>query len=131
MKKATKTVYECEFCGKLSYNAGGMHNHEKRCKKNPVNIPMCWDCKHYYFWPEEIVVPYDHVIYGMSCEAIMKVKSRKCLKTGLNMFSILTSERKIADLEGVGLVMMPCVAYGCEHYEKAISDAQVLAMEPF
>ena len=117
MKKATKTVYECEFCGKLSYNAGAMHNHEARCKKNPVNIPRCWGCEHLVWEPEPIEVPYERFCYGLVSEGVMKVENRRCAKTGCVMYSILTSERKLADLQAEGFVRMPSLAEGCPDFK--------------
>ena len=126
MKKATKTVYECEYCGKLSYNAGAMANHEARCKKNPSNIPLCWKCKHYDWRPGFIEVPYERFTFGMIYEGAMKIEDRNCTKRKCKLYSILTSERKIDDLYNAGFQMMPSLTEGCDGFEEAkMSDNDI------
>lgn len=64
-----KTVYQCEYCGRVSLSRGGTKYHERFCKKNPnVHIgsdcfscsllkivdaegekPMCYGCMYRYF----------------------------------------------------------------------------------
>jgi hypothetical protein len=44
MKIETKTVYACEYCGKLMFGKGSMSYHEKWCTLNPVNKPKCSNC---------------------------------------------------------------------------------------
>ena len=45
MKTITdKKVYQCEFCGRLSFRKGGMAVHEMNCKKNPKNWTDCASC---------------------------------------------------------------------------------------
>lgn len=41
------TAYKCEFCKKLYLRRGMCANHEEFCLKNPLNIPLCYTCKHY------------------------------------------------------------------------------------
>jgi hypothetical protein len=45
MKKIINaTIFQCEFCNKISYSAGGMRLHEISCKKNPINLTPCASC---------------------------------------------------------------------------------------
>lgn len=41
------TIYQCEYCGRISLSKGGTKYHERFCKKNP-NIPSagadCFSC---------------------------------------------------------------------------------------
>lgn len=47
MKSITdKTVYKCEFCGRLSLNKGAMTVHEINCNKNPKNWTDCSSCEY-------------------------------------------------------------------------------------
>lgn len=43
-KKENVTVFQCEYCNKISYSAGGMRLHEICCKKNPINLSPCASC---------------------------------------------------------------------------------------
>ena len=43
-KKINVTVFQCEYCNKISYSAGGMRIHEICCKKNPANLSPCASC---------------------------------------------------------------------------------------
>lgn len=45
MKVVSRTVYECEFCGKISKSNNGIKLHEKTCKRNPINKTYCYDCE--------------------------------------------------------------------------------------
>lgn len=45
MKKQTIEVFCCDFCGKVSRNAGAMTNHEKHCIKNPHTHALCYSCE--------------------------------------------------------------------------------------
>lgn len=123
MKIATKKVYECEHCGKLSYNAGAMSNHEARCKKNPSNIPLCWKCKHKDWEPGKITITYERHTFGGYFEGQMSVENHSCDKRGCKLYSILTSQRKIDDLENHGFEMMPSLTKGCADFEEAKQDA--------
>ena len=38
IKKENATIFQCEYCNKISYSAGGMRLHEICCKKNPINL---------------------------------------------------------------------------------------------
>lgn len=129
MKKATRTVYECEHCGKLSYNAGAIHNHEERCKKNPANIPKCWECVAFdvgHFEPLEVhytkEYEEEHPLFGnktgniITENRIMKVVDYRCRKKGCKLYSILTSKKKIADLEKNGVIKMPSLVDGCDDF---------------
>lgn len=44
IKKNNVTVFQCEYCNKTSYSAGGMRLHEICCKKNPTNLSPCVSC---------------------------------------------------------------------------------------
>lgn len=39
------TIYQCEYCNKISLSKGGMAVHEKHCKNNPANHLLCASCK--------------------------------------------------------------------------------------
>lgn len=45
MKICTDTVYECEYCGRISKSKGGTSNHERLCRHNPINQSCCTSCK--------------------------------------------------------------------------------------
>ena len=44
IKKHDVTIFQCEYCNKISYSAGGMRLHEICCKKNPINMTPCASC---------------------------------------------------------------------------------------
>lgn len=46
MKQVKETVYECDFCGRLSKSKRGTKWHEKKCKKNPNNQHSCFFCEY-------------------------------------------------------------------------------------
>lgn len=46
MKVVSITVYECEFCGKISKSKSGIKTHEKFCRKNPENKTYCYECEY-------------------------------------------------------------------------------------
>ncbi len=46
IKKENVTVFQCEYCNKISYSAGGMRLHEISCRKNPINSTPCASCIH-------------------------------------------------------------------------------------
>lgn len=46
IKKENVTVFQCEYCNKISYSAGGMRLHEISCSKNPINLTPCASCIH-------------------------------------------------------------------------------------
>ena len=45
MKICTDTIYECEYCGRISKSKGGTSNHERLCRHNPINQSCCTSCK--------------------------------------------------------------------------------------
>lgn len=44
--------FRCDYCTKMSANAGAMAVHEKHCSKNPNNLSMCNNC-HWLDYPQE------------------------------------------------------------------------------
>lgn len=101
-----KTVYKCDFCGKLSLNKGGMTIHEINCKKNPKNWIDCASCA--YLKVESHVIEnttgqrckrcqYHYVDYGNygysectkdddNCDGSLYITDFICQKTGKKMY---------------------------------------------
>lgn len=42
--KELKTAYRCDHCRKIYERKSACEKHESLCKKNPVNIPLCFNC---------------------------------------------------------------------------------------
>lgn len=40
-----RKIFKCEFCAKVSLNAGAIVQHEKFCRHNPKNKHICFECK--------------------------------------------------------------------------------------
>lgn len=121
MKIYTKTVYECAYCGKISKNAGGMGNHEHRCRKNPNIRPRCFDCKHY----EGIISDTDKIDFlwyrnvFFEEERLRKMTPVFCKidnKRMFNHFGVKYEELEIALLDA-DWKLMPTIAEGCPNYE--------------
>lgn len=105
MKKIINTtIYKCEYCGKVSENAGAMHHHEHSCHKNPANMPQCWFefCKHFTDTGEkEKLVRYSGgggYDYAGNCEERWEVGSdipvRKCAACGKKLYTPLVGNWK-------------------------------------
>lgn len=115
--------YKCDFCSKMSSNAGAMAIHEHRCKKNPINIPMCDNCQ-WLDWhhadPEDVkvtVVPQHYDPYSGYIEAEVanyKVDVRYCLYYG-KLFHKFNKQLK-EELEARGWMKMPTKDKGCIHH---------------
>lgn len=68
MEKITNaTVYKCEHCNRISFNAGAMKQHECACNKNPNNVPMCDDC--YWLDSSGYNTQYLEVVFSEGTEA--------------------------------------------------------------
>ena len=39
-------AYKCQHCRKIYVRLFAAERHEDLCKKNPENMPACWNCKH-------------------------------------------------------------------------------------
>ena len=59
----TKPTYKCEHCSKLYQRKRFAVAHEISCKKNPLNIRKCFDCKHCKFILETL---YEDTFQGES-----------------------------------------------------------------
>jgi len=46
MKTSTRTIYQCEFCGKVYLRKKWCEKHEYCCCKNPKNTTICYGCDH-------------------------------------------------------------------------------------
>lgn len=90
MKEKTEKVYHCEFCKKISLGKGAMANHEKHCRNNPANIPLCWNCENYKRTDEVEKMTYMHPIYDEWTN--MRFNVYKCKHSGKNMFWRFTGE---------------------------------------
>ena len=89
MKSITdKTVYKCEFCGKLSLSKGAMKVHEMNCKKNPNNWTDCASCEYlnYETGYSECARNGDN-----DCDGSLYITDFICEKTGKKMYY----ERKV------------------------------------
>lgn len=105
MKSITdKTVYKCEFCGKLSLSKGAMTIHEINCRRNPKNWTDCASCQ--YLKVKRHVIEntigqrckrcsyFDYDNYGYAectnnddnCDGSLYITDFICEKTGKKMY---------------------------------------------
>ena len=102
--------YKCDYCSRMSSNAGAMAIHEKACRHNPSNRRMCDNC-HWISYPDETqhfkieeeytVLKYDLAI--MDCRYYGK------------MYAKLHGELEVM-VQDEGWMKMPSVAMGCVHH---------------
>lgn len=113
MKEEIRKVYHCDFCKRVSTNRGAMVIHEKACKKNPANIPLCFGC--YWFnesdWEETIT--YRDPETDMKRSVSIAVKT--CKLTGNEMFWKLFGSKAKA-VESKGWVRCPMQTGSCEGF---------------
>ena len=104
MKQYTGLIYECEFCGKKSAWKHVITNHEKICKKKPINQHKCFQ---YCEYLEKTFAYHEDDEVGQT--------KFTCAITNENMYSYKV-ERQPWVNRGIikNLKRMPLK---CEHYE--------------
>lgn len=116
MKSYPGVIYQCEYCGKKSAWKHVITNHEKICKKKPVNMHKCFQyCAH--LEKEQGGLEKEHysdVFEDFDYEEAAQFKF-KCAITNKYMYSYKLERNQIANKERIkGLQRMPVK---CEHYE--------------
>lgn len=115
MRIASRTVYECEYCGKLSKSKTGIKLHEKTCKSNPVNQTYCYDCEHSVNRVKEYTAYGD--IEDMYLERVAK-HAPYCSHFGTYLIAPVIARKQWFKLQ-VDEMLMPVVLNSkCEHYMK-------------
>ncbi len=106
-------VYQCEYCGRVSLNAGALSRHERVCHENPKNKPQCWEwCKHYTQTCETKEVWKDE-----QCSSAVLVRicdAKKC-----HLFTPLCAawkKEELKNMDDANWEQMPSVIEGCEHF---------------
>lgn len=118
MKPYKGNVYECEYCGKISKVAGAMGRHEKSCRKNPINICLCWTCGHF----DEVTSGNGELLFfedrhGTECS--VSFLPHTCRATGKKMYSrIGVRSKELQDLldSKKDWCCSPSIIDGCRHY---------------
>lgn len=112
------TAYKCEFCGKTSLRRHNMESHERACRKNPKNRPMCYNCAHKVFKGEQEEITGYWYHYDGEHEDTKLFNCDKCKCTGNKMFNPYhLNEFWKENLEDEGWIPMPSEFEGCPNFK--------------
>lgn len=122
IEKTTK-VFFCEHCGKHSLSKGAMVNHEKACRKNPANMPMCEKCRLHEgsFKTKEFRYPdpeYDPETSSGLPYISYEIFEETCRATGNKVFHTMSKVKQKTILSQSDWKPCPTVKEGCEHFKK-------------
>lgn len=109
MKEALTVIYTCEHCGKYYKQKHHAVYHESICRKNPINMPVCFNgCR---YLDQKNAVATNH-IFCPDDEMSVKVFYCNCLKTFVYP-PIAKAKGNVFELNDGDNVIMPLE---CEHF---------------
>lgn len=135
MKKVN--AFRCEHCGKVYLREHACIVHEeKRCCKNPLNIPYCYSCRHYEASTDKESVVYwiDDNWLGSQEEYTKNFELNRCTHPQKNckLFNnINLSDEMYEGLREADFEPMPTnKTGGCDYYEPYTGHphVEILAM---
>lgn len=114
MKVVSRTVYECEFCGKISKSKSGIKIHEKYCRKNPENKTYCYECKYCESVKKEYTAY--HRMYG-GVERVVN-NAPFCNYYDAYLIAPLLAKKSWFDLSDDEILMPVSANKVCEHFKE-------------
>lgn len=114
MKVVSRTVYECEFCGKIFKSKSGIKIHEKFCRKNPENRTYCYECEHCESVKKEYTAY--HRMYG----GVVRIVNNAPFCTYYDVYLIapLLAKKSWFELSDDEILMPVRANKVCEHFKE-------------
>ena len=115
MKVVSRTVYECEFCGKISKSKSGIKTHEKFCRKNPENKTYCYECEHSKSRKKEYTA---YSNFDGLCYKRVAKHAPYCNKNKKYLIAPIIAKKSWFELSADEILMPVCANKICEHFKE-------------